>query len=63
MNISKQAVHQYFERQALEQARLNLQRTQITAPFDAAIISRNVNEGSQVNAGDLLARLVGTDEY
>jgi len=48
---------------AVNQARLNLQRTQIRAPFDAHILSRNVNVGSQVNAGDNLGRMVGTDEY
>lgn len=48
---------------AVEQAELDLQRTTIRAPFDAYILSRNVNVGSQVAAGDELARLVGTDEY
>lgn len=48
---------------AVNQARLNLQRTTIRAPFDAHILSRNVNEGSQVAAGDNLGQLVGTDEY
>ena len=48
---------------AVRQARLNLQRTKITAPFDAKILRRSVNIGSQVAPGDELARLVGTDEY
>lgn len=48
---------------AVNQARVNLQRTRIRAPFDAHILSRNVNEGSQVNVGDNLGRMVGTDEY
>ena len=48
---------------AVSQAQLNLQRTQIRAPFDAHILSRNVNEGSQVNIGDNLAQMVSTDEY
>lgn len=48
---------------AVNQAQLNLRRTTIRAPFDAHILSRNVNEGSQVAAGDNLGRLVGTDEY
>jgi RND family efflux transporter MFP subunit len=50
-------------RAAVEQARLNLNRTSIEAPFDAQIITRNVNVGSQVSAGDNLARLVGLDTY
>lgn len=50
-------------RAAVRQAELNLQRTKIKAPFDAHILSRNVNEGSQVTPGDNLGRLVGMDIY
>jgi len=48
---------------SVNQARLNLQRTTIRAPFDAHIISRNVNVGSQVNPNTSLGRLVGIDTY
>ncbi len=48
---------------ALEQARLSLERTTIRAPFDAHVISRNANVGSQVAPGANLGRLVGMDEY
>lgn len=48
---------------AVRQARLNLQRTTIRAPFDAHIISRNANVGSQLAPGTELGRLVGMDEY
>jgi len=48
---------------AVRQAQLNLQRTTIRAPFDAHILSRNANLGSQVSVGDNLGRLVGMDEY
>jgi len=48
---------------AVDQAELNLRRTKIRAPFDAQIISREVNLGSQIGAGDPIARLVGTDAY
>jgi RND family efflux transporter MFP subunit len=47
----------------LEQARLNLDRTRITAPFDAQVLTREVNLGSQVSARDPLARLLGVDTY
>jgi RND family efflux transporter MFP subunit len=50
-------------RAALERARLDLARTRVTAPFDAQVLSREVNLGSQVSTGDTLARLVGVDEY
>lgn len=48
---------------AVDQAQLALDRTRITAPFDAQILERFVELGSQVAAGAQLARLVGTDEY
>lgn len=50
-------------RAALEQARLDLQRTEVKAPFDAQVLSRDVNVGSQVAAGDPLARLAGIGTY
>lgn len=48
---------------AVDRARLDLDRTGIAAPFDAQILERFVDLGSQVSPGDALARLVGTDEY
>ena len=48
---------------AVERAELDLQRTRVFAPFDAQVLSRSVNVGSQVSTGDELARLVGIDEY
>ena len=48
---------------AVEQARLNLKRTTVTAPFDAHILTRTANVGSQVAPGTVLARLVGIEEY
>ncbi len=50
-------------RAAVEQARLDLQRTTITAPFDAHIVSRNANVGSQVAPGQELGRLVGLNTF
>lgn len=48
---------------ATERAKLDLERTRVFAPFDAHILSRSVNVGSQVSPGDELGRLVGIDEY
>jgi RND family efflux transporter MFP subunit len=48
---------------AVRQARLDLERTAIRAPFDAQILERFVELGSQVAPGEPLARLVGTEEY
>lgn len=50
-------------RAALNQAELQLRRTTIRAPFDAHILSRNVNTGSQVAPGENLGRLVGREVY
>ena len=52
-----------FAEAALRRAELDLQRTRISAPFDAQILSRDVATGSQVSTGDSLARLVATDRY
>jgi len=48
---------------ALEQAQLNLKRTEIKAPFNAQIQSLAVNLGSQISSGEALAQLVGTDTF
>lgn len=50
-------------RAAVDQAELELARTTIVAPFDAQVLERNVNVGSQVGVGDPLARVVGLDTY
>lgn len=47
----------------LDQARLNLKRTVITAPFNAMILERSVNEGAYVGAQTELVTLVGTDTF
>jgi RND family efflux transporter MFP subunit len=47
----------------LEQAKLNLSRTDITAPFNAFVRETYIESGSQVSTQDALADLVGTDEY
>jgi RND family efflux transporter MFP subunit len=48
---------------ALDQAQLELRRTSIEAPFDAQIIRRDVNVGSQLSPSDTIGRLVGTEAY
>ena len=48
---------------ALEQARLNLARTRVRAPFNALVTGRSVDVGSEIGTSDTLATLVGTDEY
>lgn len=47
----------------VDQAKLNLQRTTVVAPFDGKILEHEVDVGSQITPGDDLARLVGIDEY
>jgi RND family efflux transporter MFP subunit len=48
---------------ALRRAELDLERTQVRAPFDAHILSRTANVGSQVSPGETLGHLVGVDAY
>lgn len=48
---------------AVNQAKLNLERTTIRAPFDAHILSQNATKGSMVTQGDNLGRIVGTEAY
>ena len=50
-------------RAAVEQAELELERTAVKAPFEAQVVRRTVNMGSQVSAGDPLGRLVGVKTY
>lgn len=47
----------------VRQAELALERTAIKAPFDAQVITRNANVGSQVSPAMQLGRLVGLEEY
>ncbi|WP_028112489.1 efflux RND transporter periplasmic adaptor subunit [Ferrimonas kyonanensis] len=42
-------------------ARRDLERTRIRAPFDAIVVDRNVEPGSRVQAGDVVATLYSTD--
>ena len=47
----------------LEQAQLDLARTAITAPFNAVVMSRDINLGSSVSPSTTLATLIGSDTY
>lgn len=47
----------------LEQARVDLARTRIKAPFNAMVHSRAVNIGTRANEATTLATLIGTDVY
>lgn len=47
----------------LNQSKLELDRTSITAPFDAQVVSRSANVGSEIDTSMELARLIGIDEY
>jgi len=42
-------------------AKRNLERTEIRAPYDAMIDSRNIGLGSFVGTGNMLGKLLGTD--
>jgi RND family efflux transporter MFP subunit len=48
---------------AVRRAELDLERTRIRAPFDAHILTREANVGSQVAPGESLGHLVGVGSY
>jgi RND family efflux transporter MFP subunit len=47
----------------VNQAKLNLERTTIRAPFNAYILDQYVNTGSLVSPGENLGQLAGVDTY
>lgn len=47
----------------LRDAKLDLERTAVTAPFDALVVSENVDLGSRLTSQSTIARLVGTETY
>ncbi len=47
----------------LEQAKIDLARTTVVAPFNCMIQERYVDTGSSVNVGGRLTSIIGTDEY
>ena len=48
---------------ALKKAELDLARTTLRAPFNAMVVTENVDTGQLVAPQTAVARLVGTDEY
>ena len=50
-------------RARLEQAQLDLNRTTVKAPFNAVVMSREINLGTRVSPTTSLATLVGSDRY
>ncbi|WP_419174598.1 efflux RND transporter periplasmic adaptor subunit [Desulfosediminicola sp.] len=50
-------------RAGLAKAQLNLERTQVRAPFNSVVSSRNVDTGAVVGGSTVLAHMVGTDQF
>lgn len=48
---------------SVDRAKLDLERTKIYSPFDAQVLSRSANVGSQVATANELGQLVGLEEY
>ncbi|MBW2376621.1 MAG: efflux RND transporter periplasmic adaptor subunit [Deltaproteobacteria bacterium] len=48
---------------ALKKAQLDLSRATLRAPFNAMVVSENVDTGQLLSPQTAVARLVGTDEY
>ena len=47
----------------VSKARLDLSRTEIKAPFNAMVMSKDVDLGSQVTTATIIGELAGTDAY
>ncbi|MBU1565810.1 MAG: efflux RND transporter periplasmic adaptor subunit [Proteobacteria bacterium] len=52
-----------YSQARLEQALLNVQRTDINAPFNGVIEARMVDVGAKINESTVLAQFVGTDIF
>jgi RND family efflux transporter MFP subunit len=50
-------------RAEVRQAELDLERTTVTAPFNAIVLSKSVDVGSQVTSQGTLAHLAGSDRF
>ncbi len=61
--LAKLKASKDFADAKLDQAKLNLDRTTVTAPFNGVIDSRDVDTGARVNESTILAHLVGTDVF
>ncbi len=48
---------------ALKNARLNLERTTIRAPFNAMVLEENIDTGQYLTPQTTIATLIGTDQY
>lgn len=47
----------------LQQAKIDLSRTEVTAPFNGVVLSKSVDLGSHVSSTTPIAHLVGTDTF
>lgn len=50
-------------RAGLRQAELDLNRTSVTAPFNAVVLSKDIEVGTQVSSSTGLGTMAGTDEF
>lgn len=48
---------------AIERAKLDLERTSVTAPFNSMVVEENVEVGQLLSSGSDICRLVGTDRF
>ncbi len=62
-HLEKVQVEIEAARAELQQSKINLKRTSLTAPFNALVLEKYVDLGSQVSPQERLADLVGTDTY
>ncbi len=61
--LAKARANEAVARTELQQARLNLERTKLKAPFNAIILNKEVAPGSQVTPQTRVVTLAGTDVF
>ena len=61
--LEKLEATRVFARARLAKAQLDLQRTEIKAPFNTVIGTRNVDKGARVTESTILAHLIGSDKF
>lgn len=61
--LAKLEAARSYAQSRLAKARLDLERTDITIPFNAVVMDKQVELGAKVNESTILAELVGTDSF
>ncbi|MBW2328475.1 MAG: efflux RND transporter periplasmic adaptor subunit [Deltaproteobacteria bacterium] len=61
--LAKATAAEAVARTQMQQAKLNLERTILRAPFNGVVLKKNVAVGAQISPQTTVAKLAGTDEF